>query len=90
LSERETLIESIERQKRILKAEYQRGYADGGEDMNKKWLITRQEDISEIANDLEEIQRELTIDDSVISEVARLKTIKKCNFFRKKWEEKRK
>ena len=35
------LIETIEENKKILKAEYQKGYADGGKDMNKKWLIPK-------------------------------------------------
>lgn len=47
MSDEKSLIERIEENKRILKAEYQRGFADGGNDMNEKWLITTQEFISE-------------------------------------------
>ena len=52
LSERKTLIEEIEDNKRMLKVEYQRGYADGGVNMNAKWLITRDELISEFLEDM--------------------------------------
>ncbi len=38
-----TFIETIEENRKILKAEYQRGYADGGANMNEKWVITMKE-----------------------------------------------
>ncbi len=36
-------IETIEENRKLLKAEYQRGYADGGANMNEKWVITMKE-----------------------------------------------
>ncbi len=38
-----TFIEAIEENRKLLKAEYQRGYADGGANMNEKWVITMKE-----------------------------------------------
>ena len=46
------MIEAIEENKKILRAEYQRGFANGGKDMNEKWLITRQELISEFVKSI--------------------------------------
>ena len=40
---KKSLIEIIEENKKILKAEYQRGYAAGGVDMNRKWLEARKQ-----------------------------------------------
>ena len=47
LSEKKNLVETIDNNKKKLRVEYQRGYADGGKNKNEKWLITRQEFISE-------------------------------------------
>ena len=53
MSEEKTLIETIEENKIILKAEYQRGFANGGQDMNEKWLITRQEIIDKFMKSID-------------------------------------
>lgn len=47
-----TIKEQIERNNAILLREYQRGFADGGKDMNEKWLTTREELIGELLEDI--------------------------------------
>ena len=78
MSESKTLIEMIEENKKLLKAEYQRGYSDGGLNMNAKWLITRKEIISEF----EEIVRIVLTEEFYLSHILTQEILKTV---RKKW-----
>ena len=55
MTENKNLVELVEENIKILKSEYQRGFADGGKDMNEKWLITTQEFISKFVKHIDKI-----------------------------------
>lgn len=42
LCKNKNALDEIEKNKKTIRLEYQRGFADGGKDMNEKWLITQQ------------------------------------------------
>lgn len=82
LCKNKNALEEIEKNKKTIRLEYQRGFADGGKDMNEKWLITRQGLIGEFLTDLSDLIDDTQQTKSIFQLLQDLKDIKK------KWEDK--